>query len=261
MKRTHTHRQRRTPSSSPLKPQTPRSPALVRAQLALGLPLIGGTAAGVHQPVVVSAHALRALRRVPLGGACFVCGPSGSGKSTHLREFARQIAGLGGALLVLNGPGSPPRPRAMARRLIELGAGLSLRRWLTILSHTGLAEAGLFARSLCELSEGQLHRAKVAMLLGRAERLARRRLRGVKKHPPGDPGVWIVADELTTGLDRQTAVSLAAGLSRFVASTATGTSPLRLLVSAHDPALGEALRARVRIVCRLNAPATVLLRR
>lgn len=238
-----------------------RGQALLRAQLALGLPLINAVELAGHAPRVAN-RAVRAMSRVPAGGACFVCGPSGAGKSTHLRQFVSQIAADRGTVLeLMHTPSTRRASHAGDLRLIELGAGLSLHRWLTILAHVGLAEAGLFARRLSELSDGQMHRAKVAMLLAKAERLRRRRQgRAARTRGAADAGVWIVADELTSGLDRQTAVALAAGLARYVAASAASADALRLLVAAHDPALGEALRADVEILCRLNAPATVLIR-
>lgn len=238
---------------------TRRCAALARAQRELGISMTE-IERGAGRPGV-SVRAVRAVERMPSGGACFICGPSGSGKSTHLRRLVDEIITHGGTVLELDGDGAWTCERAADRRVIELGAGLSMKRWLAILSHAGLAEARLFARRLCELSDGQRRRAKVAMLLAKAERRHGRWRAGAREQHAGFAGVWIVADELTSGLDRQTAVSLAAGLSRYVAACAGGREPVRLLVTAHDEAMGEAVRASVEIVCRLNAPARVFLRR
>lgn len=237
-----------------------RCAAIARAQRELGISM-SEIERGAGRPGV-GVRAVRAIERMPSGGACFICGPSGSGKSTHLRRLVEEIVSRGGTVLELDdGEGGRKREGAEDRQLIELGAGLSMRRWLAILSHAGLAEARLFARRLSALSDGQRRRAKVAMLLAKMERRRRRWSGGARKQHAGFAGVWIVADELTSGLDRQTAVSLAAGLSRYVGACAGGREPVRLLVTAHDAALGEAVRGCVEIVCRLNAPARVFVRR
>jgi ABC-type glutathione transport system ATPase component len=246
-------------SSSASSPR--RAGALARAQRVLGLPLTRSADGREHQTCVkVRSAAIRALERVPAGGAYFILGPSGAGKSTHLRRLVQRIKSLGGTVFQLRGNADRLRVRIGARPLIELGAGLSTRRWLAILAHAGLAQAGLFARRVDELSQGQLHRAKLAMLLARAARRHSRARRDHRKQHEKH-GAWIVADELTSGLDRQTAVALAAGLARYVSTTSDHAAPLRLLVADHNENLCEALHASVEVHCRLSAPATVMVRR
>ncbi|MBL0871494.1 MAG: hypothetical protein IBJ18_13050 [Phycisphaerales bacterium] len=224
--------------------------ALRTARLLLGLSLRADRSAS-EQPSV-SVRAVRALERVSPGGAYFICGPSGSGKTTHLRRLVRALRVRGETVI---GMTSTPPAAACSKRLIDLGRGLSMQRWLTILAHAGLAEAGLFATRLRDLSTGQQRRAAAACTLARAERSRpRTRLSTTSRK------VWIVADELTSGLDRSTALSLAAGLARFIAGTRLGTCPLRLLVTTHDGSFAEAIRPEVEVVCRLNAPAAVFTR-
>jgi ABC-type lipoprotein export system ATPase subunit/GNAT superfamily N-acetyltransferase len=173
-----------------------------------------------------AAHAVNdlglSIQPVP-GRITLLTGPSGSGKTTALRHLHCSLLARAPHTLA-------PMPRQQDRTLLidALGPRLDVRTVLRTLATFGLAEPALVARRLCELSQGQRHRADLAIAFTRALAAAR----------ACKTTIWWLIDEFASVLDRTTARSVASTLARAVAD-----APLRVVVAtAHDD-LAEALRA------------------
>lgn len=133
-------------------------------------------------------------------GVALLTGPSGSGKSRAMTALAEQLRRREQRVIILESE----RPiRALASTLLVdlLGPDASPEQTLTHLSAFGLAQPALLARRVCELSEGQQHRARLALTFHHAQR---RQVR------------WVLLDEFCSVLDRITAEGLAQTLARAV---------------------------------------------
>jgi len=159
------------------------------------------------------------------GEIVLVTGPSGSGKTTLLRAVSGTDRTLG---LELTGRIRVPKdasigvfaePRSQ-KSLIELIGGTNISFGLHVLGLAGLAEAYLYLKRFRELSEGQKHRAMLAILL--AQRC----------------NVWI-ADDFCSCLDVVTASVVAHGLQKAArragATAVIATSDSSNIVRALTP--------------------------
>ena len=158
-----------------------------------------------------AAHAAHIDRLLSPGGIALITGPSGGGKSTLVRAFAGRVRADGGRVVW---PDRSTRLRTR-RPIIDLLGG-PMDRAMGLLARVGLGEASLFARTPCELSEGQRFRFALALALERAD------------------GGTIVIDEFCSTLDRTTAAGVAGSLARVVRTHALG---------------GPAAPRRIRLVC------------
>lgn len=195
----------------------PPTPRLVRACTPFGLHVRRGTdaAGSFDEP----ARLLRSSLALP--GVALLSGPSGCGKSRTLTALAAQLGQARQGWLALSS--GQDLPDGASTLLVDLlGTDTSPEQTLAHLAAFGLAEPALLARRLGELSEGQQHRARLALLFHRA----RCRRAG-----------WLLLDEFCSVLDRITAESVAQTLARVVRR-----SGLRVVcATAHDD-IAEHLR-------------------
>jgi len=215
-------------------------------------PVRGSGRSTALRAVHARAHAAAADLDAALapGRVALVTGPSGAGKSLLLAALRDR---LGSRAIAARPPGSDRAVRA----LVDLDPA-PLTEWLACLARSGLAEAALLTVPYARLSEGQRHRADLALALARLQRRASiaAGLRG-----PRQPVPTLVADEFASTLDRLTARSLACVLRRWVRplpGARGGRVPaIRAVVAtAHDDLI-EALRPDVLVVVPLDAPPEV----
>lgn len=146
-----------------------------------------------------------------------ITGPSGSGKSALLRRLCahweeRAVRVIAGHDIEL--PGHRP-----------LGAlcDEDLDLWLRTLARAGLGEARLLGRRVCELSEGE--RSRLRLALGMLEVLRQR------------DGV-LALDEFASVLDRATAEGVARGLVRWVNAVHARTGVRVVLATGQEDVEG-----------------------
>jgi len=125
------------------------------------------------------------------GDIVYISGQSGSGKSLLLRDLASQYASMSG----LNSVADIDDVSYDERPIINQ-VGQSTDEAIKILNMAGLNDAYLFIRCPSELSDGQLYRFKMALLLN------------------SDADMW-VADEFGAVLDRITAKVVAFNVQKF----------------------------------------------
>lgn len=199
----------------------------------------------------VAAQLDRTMKR---GTITVITGPSGSGKSTLLRLLEERAAARpSGMRAMLIDPSSPDslaapacRGRAFSTPLVDLFE-CSVDEAMSLLARVGLAEAWLFARRYGQLSEGQKHRAMIALAMARSLHPARA-ASGLHARPPLQPRA-ILIDEFTSSLDRLTALALARSLRRAIdhqrtalESSSTGArarTPALVLATAHEDIVEE----------------------
>jgi len=165
------------------------------------------------------------------GDVVLITGPSGGGKSTLLR---RVEAGLDGRVSVL--------------RLSEIGVeadravvdcfALPLEETLAVLSRVGLAEARVWVRRPCELSEGQQFRYRLAKFMASEAEV-------------------LIADEFCAVLDRVTAKVVAWNLAKFVRGSVGKGRPRAAVVATSHEDLSADLRPGVLIWKGLGAEVRV----
>jgi len=145
------------------------------------------------------AHAEATPVRIPVeaGSVTLLAGPSGSGKSAALRAVADALRIRGVEAVEAHDIIPLDRP---AVDLLGRNVGDAMTR----LSRAGLGEAACFVRTPAELSEGQRFRLRLAIAMERAEASA---------------DSVLLCDEFTSALDRATARSLCALLSRWTKRT------------------------------------------
>ncbi|GAB4385436.1 MAG: hypothetical protein Kow0022_11300 [Phycisphaerales bacterium] len=199
-----------------LTSQSP-TPRLVRACTPFGLCVRRGTDASGSSDE--PARLLRTGLASP--GVALLCGPSGCGKSRTLTALAAQLGQARQRWLTLSS--GQDLPDGASTLLVDLlGTDVSPEQTLAHLAAFGLAQPALLARRLCELSEGQQHRARLALLFHCASRQGAR---------------WLLLDEFCSVLDRITAASVAQTLARVARRSA-----LRVVcATAHDD-IAEHLR-------------------
>ncbi len=148
--------------------------------------------------------------RIPIepGHITLLTGPSGSGKSTALRAVANALRARGVEAVEAHDVIPPDRPA------VDL-LGRNAADAMTRLSRAGLGEAACFVRTPAELSEGQRFRLRLAMAMQCAEAFT---------------DSVLLCDEFTSALDRATARSLCALLSRWTARTHRPA----IIASSHD---------------------------
>jgi ABC-type cobalamin/Fe3+-siderophores transport system ATPase subunit len=154
----------------------------------------------------VDALASQLDARLAPGQIAMVRGASGAGKSTLLRAIASRLRSSGGAIVEAVNPG-----RAMARRnVIDVLAARDSQVFdaLATLAAAGLADAGISARRVGELSDGERARFAIALAMKRACRSA-----------AGGGPVTIIIDELAGTLDDATGRGVCMMLSRWVRAT------------------------------------------
>jgi len=123
------------------------------------------------------------------GDVVYFTGQSGSGKSLGLRAMARQLEEEGLRVMRIEDVSMSDKP------LIDQ-VGANTDDAIRILSLAGLNDAYLFVRRPKELSDGQLYRFRLALLM------------------EGQADVW-VADEFGAVLDRTTAKAVAFSMQKF----------------------------------------------
>ncbi|RMH10604.1 MAG: GNAT family N-acetyltransferase [Planctomycetota bacterium] len=153
-----------------------------------------------------AAHQLRTA--LAPGQVALLTGPSGSGKSCTLRSLADQLRRRSQRVI------TPPLTFDDSRLLINV-LDLSVERTLAFLAAFGLAEPALAARRICELSEGQQHRVRLALAFHQAQQTRAR---------------WVLVDEFCSVLDRITAHGVAATIAR----AARCASVRVVCATAHD---------------------------
>lgn len=137
------------------------------------------------------------------GDIALICGPSGAGKTTllsliqqRLREPDYSPSDLAGVMKVpQHATISSLGPLSTTRPLVNSLGRVSFERALFALNVSGLAEAHLYVKRFCELSNGQRYRAMVAKLIA------------------SDADIWI-ADEFCSALDPITANIVSRNLHR-----------------------------------------------
>lgn len=163
------------------------------------------------------------------GGIAVVVGPSGSGKTQLLRSFSRRLSARGERLAW-----AKPADTTTSARVIEAvcepvgedDPEAPIRRGLSHLASCGLADARLMVAPVRWLSQGELARLSLAVAL------ARRR----ETEP-----ITLIIDEFAATLDDDTAIGVAAGLSRI----ASRDPSLRIVLATHRRACVRALGPRV----------------
>lgn len=168
------------------------------------------------------------------GDVVLITGPSGGGKSTLLRrmeERLRQSLGHGFAAQTRG-----TQEGAAVVRLSEIAVetdravvdcfDLPLEETLAVLSRMGLAEARLWVRRPCELSEGQQFRYRLAKFMASEAQV-------------------LIADEFCAVLDRVTARIVAWNLGKFVRGSVGTARPRATIVATSHEDLAEDLRPGV----------------
>ena len=153
-----------------------------------------------------------------------ITGPSGCGKSTLLKQL--QAAAKDHSIPALTNTRTPSIS-STAIDALRLPTDLALNR----LAEVGLADHSTFTRRIHQLSEGQLHRFQLALLLTRADKLARSN----KTTSP----ILLILDEFATKLDTITAQSLAHSFARAIRTrphiTAAIATPHHTLAAELNP--------------------------
>ncbi len=173
------------------------------------------------------------------GQIALISGPSGCGKSTLLRSIAslsKQAGGLHVDSTRIESLDKMHRSDIDAP-LVDLFT-LELDDAIRLLTRLGLGEPRLLASPLRALSEGQRHRAMVAMALARS---AERRRRSP---------VTLTIDEFGSVLDRLGAGLLARAIRRVIQPSNDGHKPRarpRLIVATAHEDLRSSLRPDVHI--------------
>ena len=137
------------------------------------------------------------------GDIILICGPSGAGKTTLLSLIQRRLldpdyspSDLTGVMIVpQHATISSLGPLSSTRPLVNSLGRVTFERALFALNVSGLAEAHLYVKRFCELSNGQRYRAMVAKLIA------------------SDADIWI-ADEFCSALDPITANIVSRNLHR-----------------------------------------------
>jgi ABC-type ATPase with predicted acetyltransferase domain len=155
------------------------------------------------------------------GEIIFLTGPSGSGKTTLLRLFRRLFSPN---LDLMDIPLSP-------NRILTDHFNLPLEKSLYFLSLAGLADASLLLHTPPELSDGQLFRFRLALVLSHS--------------PP-----FVFCDNFLDPLDRLSARILAGNLRKF----ARRSTSVFFLASPHHDILPQ-LKPDLLIEKPLYAPA------
>lgn len=195
------------------------------------------------------AHALS--ERLHPGAIALLTGPSGAGKSTLLHGLrALQPRVIDARVLARSACSG-------RRRVVDLFAG-DLADALRLLGAAGLADARVFARRACELSDGQRARLGVALAMD-----------ALKTDAPSAQAPLMLIDEFCSGLDDATARSLCITLRKWVdrrrdvrVVCATARGDLERWLA---PDLGAAislggactLRSRRRVQCRSNSGVVI----
>ncbi|MBX3324052.1 MAG: ATP-binding cassette domain-containing protein [Phycisphaeraceae bacterium] len=158
--------------------------------------------------VPCSARAIE--QSVQPGRITLLTGPSGSGKSTALRNLEQHLRTTGHRVEIAH------FSKNTSTRLIDIfSPRMPVADALRLLTHFGLGEPALVARTISELSQGQRHRAELAFAFHRALTCG---------------AGWLLIDEFASVLDRLTARGLAITLARAVRKTAMHV----VCATAHD---------------------------
>lgn len=153
------------------------------------------------------------------GQIALLSGPSGCGKSTLLRIFAGVARR---ERIVRLDDRSNDRTRRDGTSLVDLFPG-NLEGAIRLLTRVGLGEPRLFTRSLSELSDGQRHRARLALALTAIQ----------------GRGGTIVIDEFGSLLDRLGARLLAASVRNVISGSARAVGVRLVAATAHDDLCGD----------------------
>ncbi|MBC7833685.1 MAG: GNAT family N-acetyltransferase [Phycisphaerales bacterium] len=189
-------------------------------------------------PTVPScSRALGALLCLKRSHIALITGPSGSGKSLLLRRLRARAA----RPIVIT-PATAATLRAIPRTVLDLPAWRRdpLESSLSHLARAGLAEASLLLRTPAQLSDGQLARLAIALALRHAARRS--------------SVTTILIDEFAASLDRASALTLAASLSRAVRAS----SNLKLIVATSHHDLDDPLAPSITVTTRLNEEPIIL---
>lgn len=230
-----------------MHPRTHTSSRLIEASHLLGL--IMTRAETTAHPAPLSRADRTAAALLPLctplrSGVVLLTGPSGAGKTTLLRSLSRSLRSQQHHLATPSA--ERVRESSPAALVIDLAPRTPVRRWLSILSAAGLADASVLSRRVRELSQGQLHRLAFALHAAR--------LIAAPLHPAAPPH-WLACDEFAALLDRPAAFSLAAGAARLARSCRINL----LLATAHED-LADALAPDLLVQTRLAHDPLILTR-
>ena len=228
---------------------TPPTRYLCEAARSLGVTAADIATPPAHQPIHITARP---------GEIILIVGPSGSGKTTLLRDASTALAESGWTTLTDTADPLRNLPCidlvAAAHKRGARSYAAAAEAAMRVLARAGLGEAGVFARRPAELSAGQRHRLRLALLLQRAEHELRR-------HP--QTPVALLIDELGTTLDDATSRAVALLLARFInhhpgamlLAATLRPSLARLLNPTPTPAPTLAGRASIHASAAPPAPA------
>ncbi len=204
------------PNRYPIQQPTARKPRLrspIKVQqctLALSAPLIRTRATrkiqqafGVSRDMLTTTLFADINFSIQPGDIVLICGPSGAGKTILLSLLERRLLdaryspdGLTGTITVPKQVTvSSLSPLSNSRPLVNTLGRVSFEQALFALNVSGLAEAHLYVKRFCELSNGQRYRAMVAKLIA------------------SQADIW-VADEFCATLDPITANIVSRNLRR-----------------------------------------------
>jgi ABC-type ATPase with predicted acetyltransferase domain len=159
---------------------------------------------GIHKEMLSTTLFSNLSFKVAPGEIVLLCGPSGAGKTTLLSVLRRALTGARTTIPGMQGDITVSKQTQVATLeplpnnvplISALGAHCSIDDALYALSLSGLAEAQLYVKRFCDLSNGQRYRAMMAKLL--ASRAS----------------VWL-ADEFCATLDPVTSNIVARNLRR-----------------------------------------------